>query len=343
MAGRNPNLIPSAKRDAAGSLGRRGQDRPYLAIPTPSGGRDKRSVSDTGLWRCLSAVSSYTPLAMSAPPSTVRRLFPASRNYIRDLWARREFAWYLAMGNLKARNATTTLGLMWWVLNPLLLGAVYWLVFGLLFDRGQVDNEFDFLPFLLSGIFAFFFTQQSMTAGVNSITSNAKLLANISFPRLALPLSALLESFVGFVTSIGVYFLIVGPVNGIWPGVQTLWLFPTILLHLIFNFGLATLVARIAVPFRDLNNLVPYFTRLWLYLSPILYPPSFLEGQPAWVHFTMGLNPLNPFLALYRHAMVGMPVDLGGALLGASAWAVAIAVVGGFWFVKYEGRMARYV
>lgn len=284
----------------------------------------------------------YTARSMPTTSLAPRRVVGAARKYFSDLWSRREFAWYLAMGNLKARNASTTLGLLWWVLNPLLLGAVYWLVFGVLFNRGEVDGV-GFLPFLLSGIFPFFFTQQSMTAGVNSITGNAKLLANINFPRLALPLSALLESFVGFVTSLGVYFLIVGPISGIWPGVHTLWLIPTIAIHVVFNFGLATLVARIAVPFRDLNNLVPYFTRLWLYLSPILYPPSFLDGQPPWVHFGIGLNPLQPVLGLYRHALVGMPVNLSSNLLAAAAWAIGIAVVGGFWFVKYEGRMARYV
>jgi len=273
---------------------------------------------------------------------TPRRTIGAARKYLTDLWARREFAWYLAMGNLKARNATTTLGLFWWVLNPLLLGAVYWLVFGVLFDRGEVDGV-AFLPFLLSGIFPFFFTQQAMTAGVNSITANAKLLANINFPRLTLPLSAILESFVGFLTSIGVYFAIVGPIDGIWPGWNTLWLFPTVALHVVFNFGLATLVARIAVPFRDLNNLVPYFTRLWLYLSPILYPPSFLDGQAAWVRFGIRLNPLESFLGLYRYALVGMPVDKSSALLLAAAWAFGIAFFGALWFVKYEGRMARYV
>ena len=284
---------------------------------------------------------------VSSPP---RRIFSAARSYVSDLWNRREFAWFLAMGNLKARNASTTLGLLWWVLNPLLLGTVYWLVFGVLFDRGTIDvtrnaieYELPFLAYLLSGIFPFFFTQSAMTGGVNSIVSNTKLLANLHFPRLILPIAALVESSVGFVTSLGVFFLIVGPINGIWPGARIAWLIPAMLVHLLFNFGLSTIVARIAVPFRDLNNLVPYFTRLWLYTSPVIYEASFLEGKGEIVETLFKINPLFSILELYRHALTGVDIDLAASLVSAVGWAVALSVLGVAWFVKYEGKMARYL
>jgi teichoic acid transport system permease protein len=287
---------------------------------------------------------------MADAKTSQQRIFPAARTYITELWNRREFAWYLAMGNLKARNASTTLGLLWWVINPLLLGGVYWLVFGVLFDRGTLEltretSEYDlpFIAYLLSGMFPFFFTQSAMTGGVNSIVSNTKLLANLHFPRLILPIAALTESFVGFVASLGVFFMIVGPIAGIWPGVWTLWLPLVILVHLVFNFGLSTIVARIAVPFRDLNNLVPYFTRLWLYLSPVIYEASFVEGRGEAVEAVFRLNPLFSILELYRHALTGVDIDFAANLVTASAWAIAAAVIGVFWFVKYEGKMARYL
>lgn len=278
------------------------------------------------------------PTIAPAPKRVVR----ATRTYLVDLWSRREFAWYLAMGNLKARNASTTLGLFWWVLNPLLLGAVYFTVFGLIFDRTDLDGD-PFLPYLLSGMFPFYYTQSAMTGGVNSIVSNTKLLANLHFPRLILPISALIESFVGFMASLLVLYAVVGPAYGVWPGTEIIWLLPTVVIHTIFNFGLATLVARVAVPFRDLNNLVPYFTRLWLYLSPILYTPALLEQAPDAVEQMANLNPLAPILGLYRHSLIGMEIDLTQALLRSTAWALAIGFVGAFSFVRQEGRMARYL
>jgi teichoic acid transport system permease protein len=248
------------------------------------------------------------------------------------------------MGNLKARNASTTLGLLWWVLNPVLLGAVYWFVFGLLFDRDPAEfGDVDFVVYLLSGMFPFYFTQTSMTGGVNSIVNNTQLLANLNFPRAVLPIATLLEGFVGFLTSLLAFFLIVGPSQGVWPTVQTLWILPVLVIHLMFNLGLSMLVARLAVPFRDLNNLVPYLTRLWLYLSPILYGQAILDKAPAAARRFAELNPLVPLLRLYRHTLAGIPTDLSEAFIGAGIWAVVILVAGGTWFIKYEGRMARYL
>jgi teichoic acid transport system permease protein len=249
------------------------------------------------------------------------------------------------MGNLKARNASTTLGLLWWVLNPLLLGIVYFTVFGLIFQRTDLEEGLGFLPYLLSGMFPFYYTQSSMTGGVNSIVSNTKLLANLHFPRVILPLSALIESLVGFLASILVLYMVVGPIEGIWPSARTVWLFPTIVVHVVFNFGLSTLVARIAVPFRDLNNLVPYFTRLWLYFSPIIYTPALLNGEsvPETVRTLVNLNPLVPILRLYRYSLVGMETDVATAFIQSAAWAVAIALIGAVTFIRQEGKMARYL
>lgn len=279
---------------------------------------------------------------MSATSLAPRHLARAARTYISNLWSRREFAWYLAMGNLKARNATTTLGLMWWVLNPLLLGAVYWFVFGLLFDRAEAEGV-PFMVYLLSGMFPFYFTRTALTGGVNSIVSNAQLLTNLRFPRAVLPIASLLEGFVGFLTSLGAYFLIVGFAQGIWPDQAVVWLIPTLAIHVVFNLGLSMFVARLAVPFRDLNNLIPYLTRMWLYLSPILYGDETLSVAPAWARGVAEANPLLPILNLYRYSMAGIGSNPGDDLLIATGWAIAVFVLGTAMFIKYEGRMARYL
>lgn len=279
---------------------------------------------------------------MAASSSTLRRIIPGSRRYIRDLWGRREFAWYLALGNLKARNASTGLGLLWWVLNPLLLGGIYALVFGVILrvSRG-VD---DYVSYLLAGMFAFYYTRSAMVGGVNSIVNNTRLLSNLQFPRLILPFSALVESAVGFVASLAAFYFIVWPIDGTLPGPEIWWLVPALAIHTVFNFGLAALVARIAVPFRDVNNLVPYLLRLWLYLSPIIYPVAFLAGSglPAPLVRALEFNPLFPMLAMYRHALIGGPLS-GEEVLVAGLWAAAVFVIGVAAFVRSEGRIARYV
>lgn len=276
---------------------------------------------------------------LSAAPTRLDRL----REYLEDLWRRREFALALGLGNLKARNASTSLGLFWWVLNPILLGAVYFLVFGIFFGGNRPD---DFLPYLLSGMFVFHFTSQSMTGGANSIIQNAKLLANLRFPRLILPISTLIESLVGFLASLVVLFLgvvIAGAVLDTNFITHRLFFLPFIvLIQLAFNLGLSGITARLAVPFRDINNLLPYINRIWLYLTPIIWPLSFLDQADSYLQSVVKLNPMYDIVGLYRSAFLGYPFVMD-QIVGAIVWSVAVALIGVAVFVRYEGHMVRYL
>lgn len=276
-----------------------------------------------------------TSLSIRPPGRAVR-----AAEYLRDLWNRREFALALGLGNLKARNASTVFGLLWWVINPILLGAVYFLVFGILFDSNQRPDNF--LVYLLSGMFVFHFTAQSMTGGANSIIQNARLLANLRFPRLLLPISTLIESTVGFIASIGVFFLIALATGQHNFTFRLLYLPLILVLQVLFNLGLGALTARLAVPFRDINNLVPYVNRIWLYLTPIIWPLSFLNNAEPWQQTLIRANPMFDFVALYRSALLGTPL-IADQVVGAVMWSVIVGLVGIALFIRYEGHMVRYL
>lgn len=258
--------------------------------------------------------------------------------YLHQLWRRREFAWFLAMGNLRARNASTALGLLWWALNPLLLGLVYFFVFGVVFGGARGD---DFLEYLLSGMFVFHFTQLSLLGGANGVLKNSSLIVNLKMPRLILPIANLIESVVGFLASIAVFYLLVIPLSGVTPGPMFAFFLVPFALHFVFNLGLAALAARLVVPFRDLINLIPYLTRVWLYLSPIIWPLSILDGHSK-LRAVVELNPMTHLLGLYRTALLGYPFQWFD-LWASAAWAVGLGVLGVALFVKYEGRIARYL
>lgn len=271
-------------------------------------------------------------LPAPAPVYYARRL----RAYLVDLWERREFIWFLAMGNFKARNASTAFGLFWWVLNPLLLSFVYFLVFGLIWPR-----ERDIL-YLMSGMFVFHFTSQAMTGGANAVLGNTKLLANLRFPRIILPIANLLESTMGFLVSLGLL-MVLAAVRGHLPGPEFLLLLVAIPLQFLFNLGLGCLTARLAVPFRDVNNFIPYLNRVWLYLSPIIWPVSLLEsasmeGLARFIPY----NPMFSIISVYRTALIGYEFD-PVALSSFAIWALLVAVVGIGVFIKYEGNIVRYL
>lgn len=272
-------------------------------------------------------------LPAPAPVYYTRRL----RAYLADLWNRREFIWFLAMGNFKARNASTAFGLFWWVLNPLLLSLVYYLVFGLIFP-----TERDIL-YLTSGMFVFHFTAQALTGGANAVLSNTKLLANLRFPRIILPIANLLESTMGFLVSLGLVVVLAIPLAGRAPGWSFFLLLLAIPLQFLFNLGMGCLAARLAVPFRDVNNLIPYLNRIWLYLSPIIWPLSALEsarmeGLAPYATY----NPMFSLIAVYRSALLGYPLDPTN-LTSFAVWALVVGVVGIGLFVKYEGNIVRYL
>jgi len=285
-------------------------------------------------------------MTQTAPPPTyyTRRLV----YYIKELWRRREFIWFLAMGNFKARNASTALGLFWWVLNPVLLSLVYWFVFGLIFP-GARD-----IIYLMSGMFVFHFTSQSMTGGANAILQNSKLLTNLKFPRLILPMANMIEAFVGFLVSLGVLLVLQIVLRGYFPGLNLALLLAVIPLQVLFNLGLASLTARLAVPFRDINNFIPYLTRIWLYLSPIIWPLDFLEGDRAASFAPFAeLNPMFSLISVYRAALVAVVDDEGvvagpspfdpETLLQFAIWAVVVGFIGMGLFVRYEGKIARHL
>ena len=256
--------------------------------------------------------------------------------YVSELWRRRDFVWFFARGNIKARNASTFLGLVWWVLNPLLLGLVYFFIFGLIFP-----SERD-IAYLLSGMFVFHYTSQSLSGGAASILSNSKLLVNIRFPRLILPIAFLLESTFGFLASLVVFYVIVIPFAGVVPGPEIFLLIPVLPLHIFFNTGLAAASARLAVPFRDINNLIPYLNRIWLYTSPIIWPISMLESLSEPLYLLLRFNPMFPIIAVYRTALLGYPLEQID-IIAMVAWCLLVGVVGIAMFIKYEGRMVRYL
>lgn len=272
-------------------------------------------------------------LPAPAPVYYARRL----RLYLADLWDRREFIWFLAMGNFKARNASTAFGLFWWVLNPLLLSLVYFLVFGVIF-RASRD-----ILYLMSGMFVFHFTSQAMTGGAHAVLGNTKLLANLRFPRIILPMANLLEATMGFVVSLVLLLVLTIPVAGQLPGPTILLLLVALPLQFLFNLGLGAFTARLAVPFRDINNFIPYLTRIWLYLSPIIWPLSFLESEGAETLATLArFNPMYSMISVYRTALLGYPFD-PAALAQFAVWAVVVGIVGIALFIKYEGNIVRYL
>jgi teichoic acid transport system permease protein len=258
---------------------------------------------------------------------------PPLRPYFAALWARRRFLFELARTNLRAQHYNTTFGQLWLVLNPVLMAFVY---FTLVYTIRQGGRGPEFLAHLMLSLFAFRLVSSAVSRGAQSVVGGGKLLLNTAFPRLLLPLEATLESFMRFLPTMAVY-AVVHVVLGLPVGPELLWAVPILALFTIFAAGAAMFTATAQVYFRDLASFLRYFTRIWLYTSPVLF---YAEDVPEKLKPIFFVNPMYPLLGSLNDAVIegrNPPFVLLGASL---AWALGAVLAGAAFFISREREFA---
>jgi teichoic acid transport system permease protein len=253
--------------------------------------------------------------------------------YLRDLWARREFAFELARTTLRAQHFNTTLGQLWLIINPLLLALVYFVLVDIVRSGSR---GIDFLAHLMLGLFAFHLVSTSIQQGARSVVGGGRLILNSAFPRTVLPLAAVLTAFMRFLPTLGVY-AIMHAVAGLPVGPQLLWSIPILGFLLIFAAGAAMIAAAAQVYIRDLTNVLPYFLRIWLYVSPVLY---YAYEIPDRLKPLLAANPLYPLLGSLSDAVNLGRSPSAGMLVGGLAWALLVFVGGALFFISKEREFA---
>jgi teichoic acid transport system permease protein len=253
--------------------------------------------------------------------------------YLRELWRRREFARELSRTNLRAQHFNTAFGMLWLVLNPLLLSGVYFVLIDIV--RGGRSGP-KFFAHLVAGIFAYHLVSGALRQAVKSVVSGGKLIMNTSFPRVLLPLSSVLTAFTQFLPTAIIYI----PFH-IWAGLpvgwQLLWVIPIVAVLVVLAAGFSMLVAALQVYFRDLRNLLPYVLRVWLYASPILYYATRVPDRYRWLLY---VNPLaGPMSALSDVLHDGRAPE-AWAIITSGAWALVALVVGAVFFMSREREFA---
>src|SRR6266498_604758 len=153
--------------------------------------------------------------------------------YVKELWRRRQFAYELSSSSLRSAHFDTAFGQLWLVLNPLMLGLVYYVLVNILSSRTQ-DGAF--FAHLLAGLFAFYFIGGAMQTGAKSVVGGGALILNTAFPRALLPLSSTLTAFMRFVPTLVIY-VIVHVVSGLPFGWHLLWLLPVMVVLIVFALG----------------------------------------------------------------------------------------------------------
>ncbi len=269
---------------------------------------------------------------------------PSLVEYVRQLWGRRHFILAFSQAKLTAQYSQAKLGQLWQVATPLLNALVYFLIFGLILNAGKGMPKDVYIPFLVTGVFVFTFTQSSAMAGVRAISGNLGLVRALHFPRASLPISFALQQLQQLLASMIVMFAVVIGF-GSYPKLSWLLVLPTLVLQFLFNMGLALIVARMGAKTPDLAQLMPFIMRTWMYASGVMFSiPIMLEEHPSWISDVLQWNPAAIYMDLMRFALIdgygseNLPPHVWAVGL---AWAVVLAVGGFVYFWKAEERYGR--
>ncbi|MER7539164.1 ABC transporter permease [Streptomyces sp. NPDC097704] len=269
---------------------------------------------------------------------------PSLPVYVRELWSRRDFITAFATARLTSQFSQARLGQVWQVMTPLLNAAVYYLIFGIVMNAK--NGVPDYVPFLITGIFVWTFTANTVQAGTRAISGNLGLVRALHFPRASLPISLAFQQLQQLLFSLAALVVMLA-CFGEFPTWSWLLAVPALFLQSLFSTGVALVLARLAARTPDISQLMPFVLRTWMYASGAMFSIQNLAGSgrfPEAVVIALQYNPAALYIDLMRFALIR---SFTSAQLPPHVWALAagwavLAFAGGFiWFWKAEETYGR--
>ncbi|MFJ8301525.1 ABC transporter permease [Streptomyces sp. NPDC094447] len=327
--------------------------------PLPPNPPPPRTATPSAATPSAATPSAAPPLRATPPPAaavedlgelarrhglTVSGARPSLPAYARQIWSRRDFIAAFATARLTAQYSQARLGQVWQVMTPLLNAAVYYLIFGVLMDAKA--GVADYVPFLITGIFVWTFTSNTILAGTRAISGNLGLVRALHFPRASLPISLSLQQLQQLLLSLAALVMILFGL-GQFPTWSWFLAVPALLCQALFNTGVALVLARLAARTPDISQLMPFVLRTWMYASGAMWSIQNLASSgrfPDGVVLALQCNPAAVYIDLMRFALIE---SYTSAQLPPHVWALAVgwalvAFAGGFvWFWKAEETYGR--
>jgi len=254
----------------------------------------------------------------------------------RELWRYRELLFSLIMRDIKVRYKQTVLGFSWAVIQPLTTMLVFTLLFGKL---AKIPSDGVPYPlFVFSGLLAWNFFQSAVAAGGVSLLSAGGMISKVYFPRLIVPLASIGVSIIDFFVAVLILFCLM--VIYAFPPTWQMLLLPVFFLGLaITSLGLSTWLSAVTVSYRDFRFVIPFVLQIWMYVTPVIYPVSFIPEK--W-RFLVYFNPISGWVEGIRSSILGHDIDwfaIGVSML----LTAAIAYVGLKYFERADSRFADVI
>jgi lipopolysaccharide transport system permease protein len=260
------------------------------------------------------------------------------RHYWKDLWRYRELFYFLAWRDILVRYKQTAIGVLWSVLRPFLTMVVFTLVFSNLAKLPSDNVPYPILVF--AALLPWQFFSNAFTEAGNSLISNTNMISKVYFPRLIIPTSAVIVSFVDFLIS-GAIMVGLMAWYGYLPDWRILTLPFFILVTFAFAMGAGLWIAALNVKYRDFRYIIPFVVQLGLYISPVGFSSAIVPDK--WRLF-YSLNPMVGVIDGFRWAILGgtTPMYWPGFLLSATL-VVMVFITGIIYFRRTEKSFADVI
>jgi lipopolysaccharide transport system permease protein len=261
-----------------------------------------------------------------------------ARQQLRELWAYRELLYFLVWRDIKVRYKQTVIGAAWAIIQPFMTMVVFTIFFGRLAGLDQRTGDVPYPLFAFAALLPWQLFAFALSESANSLVNSKHLITKVYFPRLIVPLAAVLVGLVDFAVAFGV---LAGMmlVYGVLPSLGVLLLPLLVLFAVAAALSVGLWLSALNVRYRDVRYTLPFLSQVWLFATPVAYPASLVPE--AW-RPVYGLNPMAGVVEGFRWALLGGPAP--GPMIAVSAGVVVLLLWGGLrYFRKVERTVADVV
>jgi lipopolysaccharide transport system permease protein len=255
---------------------------------------------------------------------------------LRNLFAHRDLFYFLVLRDIKVRYKQTALGVAWAVLQPLLTMVVFTAIFGRL--AGVPSDGEPYPIFVFAGLLPWNFFNQAVTNSSNSLVGNATLITKVYFPRLVIPAAAVGAGLVDFAIAAVILFAM-ALYYGVSLGFALVMMVPLALMITLFATGVGMWMSALNVKYRDIRYALPFVLQIWMYVTPIIYPVTFIPTRWRWL---IALNPLSGIIEGFRSAIFGRAFNWNAITVSAVV-TLAILICAAYAFRQMEREFADII
>jgi ABC-2 type transport system permease protein len=252
-----------------------------------------------------------------------------------NLFAYRDLIRYLVGRDLKVRYRRSAIGLMWTMLQPLMMMIIFSVVFSTIF-RSSIAN---YPVYALSGIMFWNFFSQSVISSMNSLRLNARILQKLPVPKAVFPIASVIGGVINLLLAL-VPLMGLVLLSGRVPTLAVLFVPVAILIAALFTLGAGLLLAPLAVFFTDVVELVGVLLMMLMYMTPVFYPLAIVPERYRWI---MRINPIARVLDLFRTPIWDGSVPGARAIAIAAILALVLLAVGAAAFRRSSDRIPFYI